>query len=232
MKKSILINIVQVLIIALIVPLLAAVLGNLVSIDTVVIKLISTVPIFNTWLSILYKYNTDVMNNTLNFEWYSPLYTFIETIFMAFVLKISNRIHEENNSKALPILSNFFGTITGLFLVSLISKFTSGIVSFLLYGLLIAIVLVGIRFLFSSLYTKINKNMGLKILELFMSGVSAFLTCGYISVLFFATNGMFVKIQYAIVSIIWFTILMIASAILSYLVSCFVKKVKTETYIK
>lgn len=196
-------NIAQILLVVLLFPCVAILLGVISSSDSstmgVLVSLIGKIPLCEIWLDILYQYSGSlsaeaVLSSTL----LVILKALPEALISAVCVYVSVQLSRKLKSRGIPI----FATFIGIFIASIITTLTglSGNVTTEIiadFGVLI-IMIIGLKIIAKSVFSGIRILSIKKVLLFIVDGLFAVITTAYISGLIMAATGVYVSIAQAI----------------------------------
>ncbi|MCM1365431.1 MAG: hypothetical protein NC122_09765 [Faecalibacterium sp.] len=195
-------NVAQIVLIVILFPFVAIVLGSISgtsSIAGVLISLIGKVPLCDVWVDVLYQYSggltaEDVVSSTV----LVILKAFPEALIAAICVYICITISKKLKSRGLPIFATFVGIVASSVITSLTGL--SGNVTaeiFTDFGVLI-IMFIGLKIMFKSVFNSISIFSFKKIMLFIIDGLVAVITTAYISGLIMTAAGYYTSVSSAI----------------------------------
>lgn len=234
-KKSWIVGtIAQLLLIIIIVPVVMKILSFFVNFDSIseqtnsfVVNLIGSIPCFSTWLTIIVKFfdqfpinNSDIFEKLLtDSNIVSIAKTFFQAILTAVIAKIFKAIHNIISSNGAPIISTFLAVLSATVINYFLSKSSTLKGLILFYGGVIAIMILGIIFMFRSAFSTLKMRQSVFLLDLIVNGLSAVITSCYLTVMIFAVNGCFGSMSETIYFCFIITVVELINLILCALLS-------------
>lgn len=203
--KHLISNIAQILLIILVFPFIGWFLDT-----ESLLNFLDSIPIFNTWIQLLYNAHTIDTSNLFLIYFTS----FFEAIVLGICTHVCVQIHTLSGNYGLPIFPTFLGVAIACGLFSLLS--VAGAFQLLLYLVIIGF---GLWLMLKSLFKTKRLFSTENILLLVVESLFAVVICGYVVALSLFSEG---KLSFgAFFSI---TLLSIAGAFVTWLVTGFQKE--------
>lgn len=235
-RRYIIGSIAQLLLIVIIFPIVLQIFSFFINFEnladkanSVVFSLIGSIPCFNTWVSMIIKYTQNInsekidvlaklySNNSLITSQVGILKTFFQAILAALCVKLTKSIHKIISINGANILSVFLGVLLSTILNYFLAKNNSVLGVLIWYGGLIIIMLVGMLFMFKSIFASLRTRRSAFLLDLIIGGISAVITSCYLTVMIFAVNGVYSSFDTILYNCLIMTIVEIINLVIGYI---------------
>ena len=221
MKKGPIGTLAQIAIIVILLPFIAVILGlffsDIKSINKFLLTLIDNIPLFEVWVSLFSEFGSAISAGQV-IE--STLYIYIESFFEAFITGISvhifNNIGKALKFSGLPILTTFVGVFVGCVILKMTSAMGNNLGIIAANLGVIVIMVVGIKFIFGSIFPSRGIFSLQKILMLIIEGLLAVIVCGYVTMLAIIANGYVTSVGDAAIKLTAITTLTVIALLVVY----------------
>ncbi len=245
MKPNIVSTVAKVLLIVILLPFILQVSVFIASIpgseDTFIIKfiynIIDSIPLFDTWVSILNEIivasertrRLSLEDAGLLVGMSSVFFAFLEAVVLALCIKFFEKL--ESVTKTGSFLPTVLGVVIATvicFTVKIVFVDSDSLGALITYGGTIVVMLIGITIALKCIFKKRKKsfNSMMFYIDVFVCGISAVITSGYLTVTILAINGyvgtIFDTIKYCFI----FTVIEIINVILLRVVTVFMENLK------
>lgn len=238
-RTGIISSIVQLLLIAILFPLILQILATIIPLskadaNSFVFSLLDSIPLFDTWVSLLKDYFTAAPLNgngtpldvlLYNSEYINSTFSITKILFdsllLTFCVQGANRVQDLTSMTGPHIVSTFTGVFVAIILKILISLIDENLLGQLTYYIgLIAIILIGIFIMIKSVSSK--RFIGfINVSSAFISAISAIITTCYITIIIMAVNGYAGDMKTRISLCFTVTVIELINVICSALISSF-----------
>lgn len=248
-RTGIISSIVQLLLIVILFPLILQILAVIIPLseaegEDFVFSLLDSIPLFDTWVSLLKDYFTAIPINENGIplevllysdEYINSAFSITKVFFDAFLLALcvqgANRVQDMTGMTGPHIVSTFTGVFVAIIIKILISLIDENLLGQLIYYIgLLVIILIGIFIMIKSVFRR-NVIGVINVSSAIISAISAIITTCYMTIIIMAVNGYAGDIKTRISLCFTVTVIELINVICSAIMSSFFDD-KRKVFIK